>query len=311
MGQKCPICSSINKLDIEKQYLQGISIAKLAKDYNVSYHSLYEHCKSHISRQLLQSWKKKDAMQSLNLMDEFGTLIQGVKQMIEDFKSGKKHGLTLKAIDTLIRLYGVMCQFASVFYQSQADDQVNNREVIEQEIEEQQTAEIHEHLKNLNEIEYYIYKHLNMSMLSPGGYTFIPKDCTPAELFEIIKGCFPDDCKFTDEKLPDGKPVFKRTKFKKDIDTHSEPDSSLGNVTASQNSDKEQEKETKAMRPGVIEPTIIPGGGRRTKLDRHLLSRRIEHGRKVDDNRGGGVSIPFSRQEPDASPFDREYAPDE
>ncbi|MCK4346958.1 MAG: hypothetical protein KAX05_16870 [Bacteroidales bacterium] len=309
---------------MEKKYLQGIPISKIAKEYGVAYHSLYEHCQSHISRQLIQSCKKQDAIQSMDLMGEFARLIADIKNMIDQFKDKKQHGLTLKAVDTLIRLYSTMAQFASVFYQVQADDHANNRAVIEQEIKEQQQEEIGQYLDNLNEIERAIYVQLNLKMIQPD-HEFLSMDGTFEVVMEKIRSCFPYDFHFPDEemingewvkrKIPDDKlpeeeevQPFKRTRFNKDIDVQPEEDRP---VQPSKHSDKteiesEQEPEDTPMTIKEIKPTEIPGGEGGLKLRRHLLGRSIQSGRTVDES--GVTGIPFSGREQD-NPFgEREYA---
>jgi DNA-binding transcriptional MerR regulator len=89
---------------------------------------------------MLKAYQKKEVMNDFNMMKEFTTLIADIKDQIERLKAKKSEGLTIAATNTLIKLYSVMCQFASVFYNNQDGN-------IQEKLEEQAQQE-EEELQN-------------------------------------------------------------------------------------------------------------------------------------------------------------------
>jgi len=168
--------------------MQGKSMASIARKYNVTYESVSNHMKNHVSRQMVQAFRKKQSMESMDMMNEFTTLIQDIKDQIEEFKTDRKHGLTLKATDTLIKLYQVMCNFASVYYQQQAEESSQNREEIIQEYEQQQDERIKQSMEVLTNNELRIYEAIAMKGHTHDADTVLfPDGATDMELLHGLK----------------------------------------------------------------------------------------------------------------------------
>lgn len=124
---KCLTCTHDKRLEAERMYMQGQSIAHISRTFGIPYDSVSHHMSEHLSRQLVQHFRKQSSMESVNMMSKFTVLIQDIQDQIDRFKIAGKDALTLKATDTLIRLYSVMCQFASVFYQQQGAEHEQER----------------------------------------------------------------------------------------------------------------------------------------------------------------------------------------
>lgn len=156
MGQKCQICCHPMKYQIEKDVMAGLSYQKIGIKYEVGWQSVRGHWISHQNKRMVAAVKKQEMIQDLNMMQEFTALMADIKEQIQKFKDKGKDALSIKATDTLIRLYSTMAQFASVFYQSQVDQ--NKDEHDEQTALENE--EFAESLKILTLDELRIYKQL-------------------------------------------------------------------------------------------------------------------------------------------------------
>ena len=164
MSRKCLVCTHNNRLDAERLYLRGESISKISLEFGISPDSVRNHMLNHLSRQMTQAFKKKSAMEAFDMMNEFTTLMADIKQQIETFKKKGKDSLSIKATDTLIRLYQTMAQFASVFYQIEANEKQQDKEAIRREIEQENKVLINEMLDVLNKAEQDMYFQLNLKM---------------------------------------------------------------------------------------------------------------------------------------------------
>lgn len=130
MTQVCKICCDSNKLSIDRQIVQGANLAKLAKDYNVPYGSLYNHAQEHLSRQLTQAYQKRDALENLNLLGEIEDVLSKAKQIFDrNFAKGKDL-VALKALGETRNSLELLAKIASFLHQSRA-----------MELQAQETAE--------------------------------------------------------------------------------------------------------------------------------------------------------------------------
>lgn len=98
MTQVCQICSHSKRLKIDRSIVQGGNLTKLAKEFNVPYHSLYAHAQEHVNRQLAQAWAKKELMGSLDILSEIESLIKRTKQILDRAESEGKLNTALNAI---------------------------------------------------------------------------------------------------------------------------------------------------------------------------------------------------------------------
>jgi uncharacterized membrane protein YheB (UPF0754 family) len=121
MAMKCKVCTHPDKKSIEQAILAGTPHLKISKSYDVPNLSVRNHAMHHLPERMVKAFQKREAMESLDMMNEFTTLMRDIKQQIEDFKGKGKDALTLRATETLIKLYQTMCQFASVYFQNQSE----------------------------------------------------------------------------------------------------------------------------------------------------------------------------------------------
>lgn len=128
---KCTICSHPNKHEIEQAILTGQAQTRIALNYGVGVDAVRYHSQHHLSQRMVKAFKTKEALTDLNMATEFSTLIADIKEQITKLKKKGADGLTIAATNTLIKLYGVMCQFAAVYYQQQSNENQESNEAHE------------------------------------------------------------------------------------------------------------------------------------------------------------------------------------
>ena len=113
MGMICKICSHPRRLDMDRRIVQGDAIAKIAKDFGVSYSSLYSHSREHISRQMMQHADKVKLEESHELLAK----IDGIITRAEDiFQRNYKKGKDIVALKALSEQRSTIQLLASISY---------------------------------------------------------------------------------------------------------------------------------------------------------------------------------------------------
>ena len=100
MTMKCKICSHPRRLDIDREIVKGGNLARIAKNFDLPYNSLYNHAQSHTTRQLAQAWEKRDLEESHNLLGKIDEIIYAAEDIFRRNYEAKKDGIALKALDS-------------------------------------------------------------------------------------------------------------------------------------------------------------------------------------------------------------------
>lgn len=98
MAKKCIICQSPNRLDIDKQILSGVSLAKISRDYGVPYNSVARHAKYDITRQLATAFHKKMQVEDFNLLNKIDELLAKAEDIFNRNYDKGRDGMALKAL---------------------------------------------------------------------------------------------------------------------------------------------------------------------------------------------------------------------
>ena len=93
MSNSCTICNHARRLEIDRQIVEGKNLAKIAREFDTSYQSVYAHSQKHITRQLLAVADKK-------LMIEGNELLETISKIFRRNYNDKKDLLALKALDS-------------------------------------------------------------------------------------------------------------------------------------------------------------------------------------------------------------------
>lgn len=82
MGRVCKVCSDKDRLKIDRALVSGQSVSAVAKQFGVSVHSLYQHRRHHLSRQLLKAQESRDLLHSKNLLQEIQFMRDKCRQIL-------------------------------------------------------------------------------------------------------------------------------------------------------------------------------------------------------------------------------------
>lgn len=100
MANVCTICNHPNRLQIDREIVEGKNLARIAKDFDVPYHSIYQHSIKHISRQLAVVMEKKGLMEGDQLLETINKIITRAERIFRRNYNDKKDLLALKALDS-------------------------------------------------------------------------------------------------------------------------------------------------------------------------------------------------------------------
>ncbi len=105
MGMRCKVCTSDNKLAIEKQIIQGIAHLKISKTFGVPNLSIRNHAMNHLSKKLLKREEAKEFLHSSTLLKEMQELVSKCKVILDRAESNGHSMVSLSAIRELRQIY--------------------------------------------------------------------------------------------------------------------------------------------------------------------------------------------------------------
>lgn len=283
---KSKILYNPNRKEMEKAYLRGEPVNRIAKRYGVDSQCLYRHFKTNksgLSRQMVTAMKMHDSTEASNILNLFTERIEGLIEKLElavtDTEQTKDYQTMIQATKELRS-----CFESQVKMLITAGDQGITTENDKLYEEQQSREEYQEMLKllttqELKQLEWISHK---MRGDAPEG---LPDPNKKELLVEDIE--------------PISNTKLRRTKYKP-ADAVIQPDKT--EIVPEQ-----EPKQTIPVRVPDPKETITKSGSR---VPRFKLSRRIEEQNRERASIGGGMggsSIPFSRDEP-GEMFDREYS---
>ena len=123
MTMVCKICSDKRRLEIDRELVRGGNVSKIAKEYGVSYGSLYGHSRRCVTRQLMKSEEMRERLTAQNLFDEIDFLVEKSKDILERADVNDEHMVSLKAIGELRANYEFLTRLAMQFKEVMADQE--------------------------------------------------------------------------------------------------------------------------------------------------------------------------------------------
>lgn len=98
MKNVCAICDHPERIEIDKKLASGVSIASLARGYDVPVFSLRNHKQHHLTRQLLTHVDIQEKLRAGELLVEVDTCLSKAKDILTLAEDQKKPTLALAAI---------------------------------------------------------------------------------------------------------------------------------------------------------------------------------------------------------------------
>jgi hypothetical protein len=140
MTNVCKICTSPSRMELEKKICAGANLSELAKEYNVSYDSLYNHSQSHVTKRLSEAIQKQQLNESFDLVTIIDQSLRDIRAIYNrNFEAGKDV-VALKATDSLRNMMDLLVKVSYQLHQSKL-----------LELEILQAQNIEEKEDNLNE----------------------------------------------------------------------------------------------------------------------------------------------------------------
>lgn len=98
MGQACSICNHPSRLDIDRAVVQGQSYNSVARRFGVDSNSIGHHSRTHLSRQLVQAYEKKELTEGMNLLGRIDKILLHAEQIFERNFNRRRDIVALKAL---------------------------------------------------------------------------------------------------------------------------------------------------------------------------------------------------------------------
>lgn len=118
MAPKRLIISHPSRLAMERLYLQGKSIASIAREFEVSEDSLRNHVQNHLSRQLVKAYEQKELSGSMNLLAEIDEIILKAKEIFRRNYDKGRDVTALKALDSQRSTIELLCKISAYMHQT-------------------------------------------------------------------------------------------------------------------------------------------------------------------------------------------------
>jgi transposase-like protein len=156
MSQACSICNHDKRLEIDREIVRGISISRIAREYDVSWDSVRYHADNHLSRQLIKSQEMKEAAINGNLLNEMEDLLKRSKHILRRAEREGALNTALGAIRETRGTLELMSKIAVTLHQIRA------QELEAQRMEDtlKQDTTFHEGIKGLTDAELAMFEAL-------------------------------------------------------------------------------------------------------------------------------------------------------
>lgn len=182
MSQACSICNHDKRLEIDREIVRGISISRIAREYDVSWDSVRYHADNHLSRQLIKSHEMRQALESGNLLNEIEDLLKRSKHIL---RRAEREGALNTALGAIREARGTLELMSKI---AVTCHQIRAQELEAQRMEQigQQDNSIAEDIKRLSFTELMMFEAL-VDKMSGNRNDDVIKSVTR----EINATCFP------------------------------------------------------------------------------------------------------------------------
>ena len=208
MAMACKICNHSARLDIDKKLARGISVTKIAKEFNCNPAALINHRDRHLSRQLVTAVSNQQLLENTDILSEITDLIKRTKKILKTAEDKEDYNLALSAVRETRGSLELMSKIAFSFYMAKAA--ALELETLSNPEYQRQTAEISEkQLQILSPEEMELFYKLNTKIITQNPDSVLPEPETEEVPFK--RRILPSKAKTiqstTDKVSDDGIPV--------------------------------------------------------------------------------------------------------
>ena len=118
----CKACLHPKRRDIDRQLVQGVPGAEVARRFGVPARSLYNHMKKHLHHQLVSAVMKQKDRHETDLADDLFGLLQRAKAILDVAEADGRLPLALKAIGESRSTIMTLAQIAEMIEKKRSTD---------------------------------------------------------------------------------------------------------------------------------------------------------------------------------------------
>lgn len=259
MPQSCRICNHPERLQIDREIIDGKSKSGIASRHGVPAHSVSYHAENHLSRQLTQAYEKRSLAESADLMGRIDKIIDRAEQIFSrNYERDTATGdlTALKALGEQRCTIELLAKISAYLHEARLLELQSNRDHLQQERE----AEYSEQLKRLTLEELDVLQYLQAKMEGEEIEEWLVPDMFKAPI-PVPRQAQPP--------LPPPRPPAPVV-----ADT---PKPEREEAALEDPAPEEPEQEKPRGLP-LAPSREIPGGGRGMRLKRHLLGKKVYDG---------------------------------
>jgi hypothetical protein len=161
----CKICNHPNRLEIDREVVKGLSLAAIARKFDVNYNGLSNHANNHIARQLAQVWEKRALEEKTNMLERIEQIVDRAEDIFNRNYKAKKDSLALKALDSQRNTFDLLLKISTALHQAKLVELEIKRQESGIAEAESKNAITAENLKVLNPTEQNLLKQLLLKVV--------------------------------------------------------------------------------------------------------------------------------------------------
>jgi len=159
MARACEVCNHSKRHEIDLAIIQNKNISQIARDYNVSYYSVYKHKKNHIV--ITPEIAAETSAIACDLINELEKVLNSAKRIYESAVIQNKGEIALRSLAEIRQTLEVLAK--ARFSVRQIEELQKQIEVLENQLREKEKEnglELSEKIKILNNAELEMFNKL-------------------------------------------------------------------------------------------------------------------------------------------------------
>lgn len=162
MGQGCKVCNLDEKTrkKMEEDYVNGVSVTKIAQKSGIGYDSVYRHMREDVPESLIKAMDEKKLDYGSNLLNKIDDVLDKATTIFKRNYEKERDGMALKALQEKRNTLELLSKISWALHQSK----VQEREARQAESFGQDDEKIAEMQARLNKTEKDVYFRLLMKM---------------------------------------------------------------------------------------------------------------------------------------------------
>ena len=132
MANACRCCIHKQRNMIEKEIVNSIPHAQIARKFNVGMFSVRGHAKNHLPKTLVKNEAVREMLHDDNLLADIKELVEKTKAILKKSEKKDRPMIALAAIRELRSTYKFLCELAVHLYDGQKNEDGDGEEIRKQ-----------------------------------------------------------------------------------------------------------------------------------------------------------------------------------